>query len=81
MQPDGQGYPMMLDMPVPPWLERKARRAVEGCPELALRLVPADPASLAALSADAENHQAIGQRQVLAIERGRGADAAPDLMS
>lgn len=79
MQPDGQGYPMMLDMPVPPWLERKARRAVEGCPELALRLVPADPASLAALSAHAAGSQAIGQRPVIAIERGRDADAGPDL--
>jgi ferredoxin len=74
MQPDGQGYPMMLDMPVPAWLERKARRAVEGCPELALRLVPADPASLAALSAPAAGSLVAGQRQVIAIERGQDAE-------
>jgi NADH:ubiquinone oxidoreductase subunit F (NADH-binding)/ferredoxin len=43
MQLDGQGYPMLLDMPVPPWLEQHAWRAVDGCPELALRMVPADP--------------------------------------
>jgi len=79
MQPDGQGYPVMLDMPVPPWLERKARRAVKTCPELALRLVPADPASLAALSAHTAGRQAVGQRQVIAIERGQDADAAPGL--
>jgi ferredoxin len=79
VQPDGHGYPVMLDMPVPPWLERKAWRAVEMCPELALRLVPADPASLAALSAHAAGGQAVGQRQVLAIERGQDADPAPDL--
>jgi len=77
MQPDGQGYPVMLDMPVPPWLERKARRAVDMCPGLALRLVPADPASLAALSADAGDRHAVGQRQVLAIERGQGHTRRP----
>ena len=78
VQPDGQGYPMMLDMPVPRWLGRKAWRAVERCPELALRLVPADPADLAAMSG-AAGGQAVGQRQVLAIERGQATDAAPDL--
>jgi ferredoxin len=79
VQQDGHGYPMMLNMPVPRWLERKAWRAVEMCPQLALRLVPADPASLAALSAGAADSQALGQRQVLAIERGQAVDAAPDL--
>jgi hypothetical protein len=69
----------MLDMPVPPWLERKARRAVGMCPELALTLVPADPASLAALSTSAAGSQAVGQRQVLAIERSQAVDASPDL--
>jgi NADH:ubiquinone oxidoreductase subunit F (NADH-binding)/ferredoxin len=44
MQLDQQGYPVMLDMPVPPWLEREARQAVQMCPELALRLVPVRPA-------------------------------------
>lgn len=80
MQPDGQGYPMMLDMPVPRWLERKAWRAVDMCPELALRLVPADPASLAALPSEAAENRAVGQGRVLAIERGQAADTARDLI-
>jgi len=45
MQLDEQGYPVMLDMPVPPWLEHGARRAADMCPGLALRLTPASPAS------------------------------------
>jgi NADH:ubiquinone oxidoreductase subunit F (NADH-binding)/ferredoxin len=80
VQPDEQGYPVMLDMPVPSWLERKAWRAVGMCPQLALRLVPADPAGLAALSAGATDSQAVGPRQVLAIERGQVTDAARDLV-
>ncbi len=43
VQLDRQGFPVMLDMPVPPWLERSARQAVNMCPSLALRLVSADP--------------------------------------
>jgi NADH:ubiquinone oxidoreductase subunit F (NADH-binding)/ferredoxin len=45
IQLDGQGYPELLDMPVPPWLTRQARQAVEMCPALALRLTraPAPP--------------------------------------
>jgi NADH:ubiquinone oxidoreductase subunit F (NADH-binding)/ferredoxin len=38
VQLDGQGYPAFLDMPVPAWLMREARQAVEMCPSLALRL-------------------------------------------
>jgi NADH:ubiquinone oxidoreductase subunit F (NADH-binding)/ferredoxin len=38
MQLDQQGYPVPTDMPVPPWLKREARQAVEMCPTLALRL-------------------------------------------
>ena len=38
VQLDRQGYPVPLDMPVPPWLEREARQAVDMCPALALRL-------------------------------------------
>ena len=45
VQLDEQGYPVMLDMPVPPWLEHGARRAADMCPGLALRLTPASPAS------------------------------------
>jgi ferredoxin len=44
VQPDRQGFPVMLDTPVPPWLERQAGQAVSMCPALALRLVPAGPA-------------------------------------
>jgi ferredoxin len=35
---DEWGYPIVDPRPVPPALERQARRAVSGCPELALRL-------------------------------------------
>jgi NADH:ubiquinone oxidoreductase subunit F (NADH-binding)/ferredoxin len=38
---DGRGYPVLLDIPVPPWLEKDARQAVDMCPALALRLVDA----------------------------------------
>lgn len=45
---DRQGFPVLLDMPVPAWLERQARQAVQMCPALALRLTPAGPGPLAA---------------------------------
>jgi len=38
---DGRGYPVLLDIPVPPWLEKDARQAVDMCPALALRLADA----------------------------------------
>jgi NADH:ubiquinone oxidoreductase subunit F (NADH-binding)/ferredoxin len=41
---DSQGYPVILDMPVPSWLEKDAQQAVHMCPELALRLTSATPA-------------------------------------
>ena len=37
MQLDGQGYPVFVDMAVPPWLEAEAQQAVQMCPNLALR--------------------------------------------
>lgn len=40
---DPHGYPAFLDMPVPFWLEREARQAVEMCPALALTLTAAEP--------------------------------------
>jgi len=43
VQLNGQGFPVMLDAPVPPWLRRDAKQAVAMCPALALRLVPAAP--------------------------------------
>ena len=44
VQLDRQGYPVPLDMPVPHWLEREARQAVDMCPALALRLAAPQPA-------------------------------------
>jgi NADH:ubiquinone oxidoreductase subunit F (NADH-binding)/ferredoxin len=44
VQLDGQGYPMLLDMPVPRWLQQEAQQAVDMCPSLALRLVAQSPA-------------------------------------
>ena len=44
VQRDRLGFPVLLDMPVPQWLERGARQAVDRCPALALRLIPASPA-------------------------------------
>ena len=35
---DEWGYPLLDPRPVPPGLERQARRAVNGCPVLALHL-------------------------------------------
>ncbi len=35
---DAQGYPVMLNIPVPDWLEKDAEQAVHMCPALALRL-------------------------------------------
>ncbi len=58
VQPDGRGYPMLLDMPVPRWLQQQAQQAVEMCPSLALRLVSSSsapaPAALPAPKAPAK---------------------------
>src|ERR1700734_3153497 len=35
---DKTGFPVILPIPVPPWLEKRARHAVQMCPALALRL-------------------------------------------
>jgi NADH:ubiquinone oxidoreductase subunit F (NADH-binding)/ferredoxin len=35
---DRTGYPVILPIPVPPWLEKDAQQAVQMCPTLALRL-------------------------------------------
>jgi len=39
---DKTGYPVVMPIPVPPWLEKDAQQAVDMCPALALRLA-ADP--------------------------------------
>src|SRR6202050_3127146 len=41
---DAQGYPVVLNIPVPAWLEKDAEQAVHMCTELALRLTDAAPA-------------------------------------
>jgi ferredoxin len=35
---DANGFPVIMNIPVPPWLEKDAQQAVEMCPALALRL-------------------------------------------
>ena len=40
---DTQGYPVILSIPVPAWLEKDAQQAVHMCPALALRLTSATP--------------------------------------
>jgi NADH:ubiquinone oxidoreductase subunit F (NADH-binding)/ferredoxin len=42
---DAQGYPVMLNIPVPGWLEKDAEQAVHMCPALALRLTSATPSA------------------------------------
>jgi ferredoxin len=42
---DSQGYPVLLDIPVPIWLEKDAQQAVHMCPALALRLASTTPTS------------------------------------
>ena len=71
---DRQGFPVMLDMPVPPWLERGARQAVEMCPALALRLIPASPAPVV----PGAQRRWLGRS--LSHGHGRVADTVPDLV-
>jgi ferredoxin len=40
---DGNGYPAIPDMPVPTWLEPEARKAINMCPALALRMTEEAP--------------------------------------
>jgi len=72
VQRDRLGFPVLLDMPVPPWLERGARQAVDRCPALALRLIPANPAPVTTSV----------QRKWLGRARSHGsvADTVPDLI-
>ena len=65
---DKTGFPVILPIPVPPWLEKDARQAVEMCPALALRIA-ADPkkrgagAQPAAPAADPRSHAALQPAQ------------------
>ncbi|HUJ07934.1 MAG TPA: ferredoxin [Streptosporangiaceae bacterium] len=45
---DDWGYPIISALPVSGQVERRARRAVAGCPALALILTPDQPAGTAA---------------------------------
>jgi len=49
---DSNGFPVILNIPVPPWLEKDAEQAVEMCPALALRL-GADPSTKGGGGSDA----------------------------
>src|SRR6201992_680651 len=40
---DAMGFPVILNIPVPTWLEKDAQQAVHMCPTLALRLTTATP--------------------------------------
>jgi NADH:ubiquinone oxidoreductase subunit F (NADH-binding)/ferredoxin len=45
MHQDSQGYPVLLNIPVPDWLAKDAQQAVDMCPALALRLTTTTPSS------------------------------------
>jgi hypothetical protein len=74
VQLDGQGVPVMLDTPVPPWLEHAAEKAVEMCPALALRLTRAAP--------DPPAGQARRGRmaRTLGVRHNPAAETIPDLI-
>jgi hypothetical protein len=74
VQLDRQGFPVLLDTPVPPWLGRPAQEAVAMCPGLALRLTPADPAP----EASQAGRGRIGR--TLSVRRGSAAETIPDLI-
>lgn len=74
VQLDRQGYPVMLDTPVPPWLERGARQAVEMCPALALRLNQISPPPLML------RRPARGPRPAGDLRAGIGPYAVPGLV-
>jgi len=74
VQLDRQGFPLLLDAPVPPWLGRAAQEAVGMCPGLALRLTPADPARAAGQAGRG------GIDRTLSVRRGSAAETSPDLV-
>jgi NADH:ubiquinone oxidoreductase subunit F (NADH-binding)/ferredoxin len=74
VQLDPQGFPVMLDTPVPAWLERRARQAVDMCPALALRLIPASPAPMATMA------QPRWLGRALSHVHGSVAHTVPDLI-
>jgi ferredoxin len=74
VQLDSQGFPVMLDTPVPAWLERGARQAVEMCPALALRLIQASPAPLPAMAQPGWLGRALSHRHASV------ANTVPDLI-
>jgi NADH:ubiquinone oxidoreductase subunit F (NADH-binding)/ferredoxin len=74
VQLDRQGFPVLLDTPVPPWLGRSAQEAVGMCPGLALRLTPADPAPRAGQAGRGRISR------MLSVRHGSASETIPDLV-
>ena len=74
VQLDRQGFPVLLDTPVPPWLGRAARQAVEMCPGWRSGSRPLIRPWGLAKPGGAE----IGR--TLSVRRGSAADTIPDLV-
>ena len=71
---DNTGYPVMLDIPVPDWLQKDAQQAVDMCPALALRLA-AVPQKAARQSAPVPLPMPVGRTAL--IGGGPGGAAGP----
>lgn len=67
---DEWGYPLIDDTPVPPALDDLARRAVNACPTLALRLRAAEQAAVGARPAASRNGEE-RPYQLYTARRGR----------
>jgi NADH:ubiquinone oxidoreductase subunit F (NADH-binding)/ferredoxin len=82
VQLDGQGYPVLLDMAVPRWLQGEAQQAVQMCPSLALRLVSSTPApapaALPAPKAPATANIAAKKNSNLQLVASQRYDPDPD---
>ncbi len=82
VQLDGQGYPVLLDMPVPRWLQQEAQQAVQMCPSLALRLVASSaapaPAALPAPKEPAKGKVAAKKNGNLRLVASKPASSDPD---
>jgi NADH:ubiquinone oxidoreductase subunit F (NADH-binding)/ferredoxin len=64
VQMDEQGYPMFLDMAVPPWLQSQAQQAVQMCPSLALRMTTSVPAETPKPTAASKGTKLISNRPI-----------------
>ena len=70
---DSHGFPVMLDIPVPDWLQKDAQQAVDMCPALALRLTNV-PAKASRASAPVPLPMPVGRTAL--IGGGPGGPAA-----